>query len=58
MTDPACGMLIDPATASERHGTGTGTVYFCSAGCAAAFDTEPRRVATAAARTAADGDTS
>ncbi len=51
-------MLIDPATASERHGTGTGTVYFCSAGCAAAFDTEPRRVATAAARTAADGETS
>ena len=40
-TDPVCGMAVNPATASERRGTGAGTVYFCSAGCAAAFDAGP-----------------
>jgi len=48
--DPVCGMRIDPATAPEHRGTGNGAVYFCSAACAAAFDTEPRRYATAAAQ--------
>jgi Cu+-exporting ATPase len=40
-TDPVCGMAVDPATAPERRGTGANTVYFCSAGCAAAFDADP-----------------
>jgi Cu+-exporting ATPase len=40
--DPVCGMTVDPA-AAERRGDGLGTVYFCSAGCAAAFDADPGR---------------
>ena len=50
--DPVCGMGIDPATAAEHGGNGTGPVYFCSAGCAAAFDADPHRYAAAAASTA------
>ena len=41
VTDPVCGMTVDPATAPERRGTGADAVYFCSAGCAAAFDADP-----------------
>ncbi len=48
VTDPVCGMSTDPATAPEHRGTPAGTVYFCSAGCAAAFDADPARYATAA----------
>ena len=43
VTDPVCGMTVDPATAPERRGTGADAVYFCSAGCAAAFDADPPR---------------
>src|SRR6266702_646462 len=50
--DPVCGMRVDPAAAAGHRGTGTGTVYFCSTHCAAAFDADPQRYATAAARTA------
>jgi len=39
LTDPVCGMTVDPATAAGHRGT----VYFCSAGCAAAYDAEPGR---------------
>jgi len=46
VTDPVCGMTVDPATAPEHRGTGPGTVYFCSAGCAAAFDADPGRTVT------------
>ena len=49
VTDPVCGMTVDPATAPEHRGTGPGTVYFCSAGCAAAFEADPSYVAAAAA---------
>ena len=49
VTDPVCGMTVDPATAAGHRGTGPGTVYFCSAGCAAAFDADPSYVAAAAA---------
>jgi P-type Cu+ transporter len=44
-TDPVCGMTVDPASASERRNTATGTVYFCSTGCAAAFNADPSRYA-------------
>jgi P-type Cu+ transporter len=44
VTDPVCGMTVDPATA-EHRGTGPDTVYFCSAGCAAAYDADPGRPA-------------
>jgi Cu+-exporting ATPase len=40
VTDPVCGMTVDRAAAPEHRGAGPGTVYFCSAGCAAAFDAE------------------
>jgi P-type Cu+ transporter len=38
VTDPVCGMSVDPASAPERRVTSSGTVWFCSAHCAAAFD--------------------
>jgi Cu+-exporting ATPase len=50
-TDPVCGMTVDPATAPAHRGTGPDTVYFCSAGCAAAYDAESSRPAAAAATT-------
>ncbi|MHB1873755.1 MAG: heavy metal translocating P-type ATPase [Streptosporangiaceae bacterium] len=56
--DPVCGMRVDPATAPERRGTPAGTVYFCSAGCAAAFDAGPDRYATTTARAAPGEGTS
>jgi len=37
--DPVCGMTVEPASAAGHHGT----VYFCSAGCAAAYDADPGR---------------
>ncbi len=52
VTDPVCGMTVDPATAAERRGAGPGTVYFCSAGCAAAFDADPGRHAATASTAA------
>ena len=41
-------MTVDPATAPEHRRAGPGTVYFCSAGCAAAFDADPGRYAVTA----------
>ena len=49
VTDPVCGMTVDPGTAAEHRDTGAGTVYFCSPHCAAVFDTDPGRYAPAAA---------
>jgi P-type Cu+ transporter len=51
-TDPVCGMDVDPATAAERRSTASGAAYFCSAGCAAAFDADPDRHAAGTASTA------
>jgi Cu+-exporting ATPase len=50
-TDPVCGMTVDPATAPDHRGTGPGTAYFCSAGCASAFDADPGRHGAAAGAT-------
>ncbi|HEX9358506.1 MAG TPA: YHS domain-containing protein [Streptosporangiaceae bacterium] len=47
MTDPVCGMSVDPATAEQRT-LADGTVYFCSAHCAASYDAEPGRYTTPA----------
>jgi Cu+-exporting ATPase len=41
--DPVCGMEIDSANAAASRSSASGTVYFCSAGCAGAFDAEPER---------------
>src|SRR5262249_49091331 len=46
VTDPVCGMSVDPATALGRS-AGEGAASFCSAGCAAAFDADPERYADA-----------
>ena len=56
VTDPVCGMTVDPATAPGRRGAGPDTVYFCSAHCAAAYDDAARHAAAAAA-TAPTADT-
>ncbi|MGW2706747.1 heavy metal translocating P-type ATPase [Streptomyces sp. NPDC001340] len=49
VTDPVCGMQIDPATAAEQRDTPDGTLYFCSAHCAGTYDAEPGRYAGTAA---------
>ncbi len=36
--DPICGMSVDPSRAAAQRRDGDETVWFCSAGCAAAFD--------------------
>jgi Cu+-exporting ATPase len=41
--DPVCGMSVSPATAAESRAVGTATYYFCSAHCAATFDSDPDR---------------
>ena len=41
--DPVCGMMVDERKTqlkSEKDGL---TLYFCSAGCKAAFDKDPHR---------------
>ncbi len=45
MTDPVCSIQVAPATAAQHRHTSTGTESFCSAGCAAAFDSGPHRTA-------------
>jgi Cu+-exporting ATPase len=52
VTDPVCGMAVDPATAPERRVTSSGTVWFCSVHCAATFDTARHPGASAAGQTA------
>ena len=45
VTDPVCGMSIEPASAArtiERNGT---TYYFCSTHCAATFEKDPDKYA-------------
>ena len=47
VTDPVCGMSIDPTTAAstiERDGR---TYYFCSTHCAASFEKDPDRYSSA-----------
>jgi Cu+-exporting ATPase len=57
MTDPVCGMTVDPATAPAHRGTGPDRVYFCSPGCAAAYDADPGRYAGAPVASGLDAAT-
>ncbi|QEN87634.1 heavy metal translocating P-type ATPase [Labrys sp. KNU-23] len=41
--DPVCGMAVDPATAKHSLRHEGHPYYFCSAGCKAKFEAEPRR---------------
>ena len=38
VTDPICGMTVDPLTSPHRLVAGDKTYWFCSAGCKAAFE--------------------
>ncbi|MBC7308243.1 MAG: YHS domain-containing protein, partial [Dietzia sp.] len=41
--DPVCGMTVDPATAAATREHDGATFFFCSPGCAKAFDADPHR---------------
>jgi xanthine dehydrogenase accessory factor len=43
VTDPVCGMTVDPLTATNKTAHDGRTVWFCSAGCKAEFEKEPAR---------------
>jgi Cu+-exporting ATPase len=47
--DPVCGMSVDPSSAAASREVDGVTYYFCSAHCAATFDTDPGRYTSAAA---------
>lgn len=46
MTDPVCGMTVDPATAAASTELDGETYYFCSKGCLRAFLADPSQYAT------------
>lgn len=41
LTDPVCGMAVDPDTAEHRHTHGGATYAFCSAHCLETFRADP-----------------
>jgi xanthine dehydrogenase accessory factor len=41
-TDPVCGMTVDPLTSNHRAVFEDKTYWFCSAGCQAEFEKEPK----------------
>ena len=41
--DPVCGMDVDPATAKHQAEFEGRTYFFCSAGCRAKFEAEPKK---------------
>ncbi|HME19416.1 MAG TPA: YHS domain-containing protein [Nitrososphaerales archaeon] len=41
--DPICGMTVDEGKAEYRSEHEGQTFYFCSQGCKAAFDKDPRK---------------
>lgn len=43
VTDPICGMTIDPTGAAGKSTFEGQTYHFCSAGCKREFDADPRR---------------
>ena len=43
MTDPVCGMKVDPATSQHRFDHAGTTYHFCSAGCRAKFEADPAK---------------
>ncbi len=46
ITDPVCGMQVDPATAKHRVAFKNAKYCFCSAGCADRFSEDPTRYLT------------
>ena len=49
VTDPVCGMTIDPAKGVGSSSYNGETYHFCSRGCEAKFDAAPAQYAGAAA---------
>ena len=43
VTDPVCGMTVDPLTSTHRATHDDKTYWFCSAGCQAEFEKTPER---------------
>ncbi|WP_424138440.1 heavy metal translocating P-type ATPase [Roseomonas chloroacetimidivorans] len=43
VTDPVCGMKVDPATSTHRLEHGGTTFHFCSAGCRSKFEADPEK---------------
>jgi Cu+-exporting ATPase len=43
VTDPVCGMKVDPATSKHRFDHAGTTYHFCSAGCRAKFEADPAK---------------
>lgn len=48
--DPICGTPVSAGAAVAQRATEGGTVYFCSAHCAATFVTDPARYTAAGAK--------
>ncbi len=46
VTDPVCGMEIDPASAAGSSEYEGRTVYFCNLNCKQSFDEDPAKYAT------------
>ena len=53
VTDPVCGMTIDPAKAAGSSSYNGTTYHFCSRGCETKFDVAPAEYLGAAAAPAA-----
>ncbi len=47
VTDPVCGMTVDPAHAAATTEHGGKTFHFCAAACKRAFDAAPAKYAVA-----------
>lgn len=45
VTDPVCGMTVDPATAAASAEYEGRTYYFCSQTCATRFKADPAKYA-------------
>ena len=41
VTDPVCGMQVNPATSNHRFEHAGTTFHFCSAGCERKFEANP-----------------
>lgn len=43
VTDPVCGMEVDPRSAAGQSEYNGQTYYFCSMGCKREFDADPQK---------------
>jgi len=51
VTDPVCGMVIEPTNAAAETTYRGQTYYFCSQECKTAFDKDPQKYANKAQQT-------